>query len=177
MMSYDKAFELLEQTSMRIADICYECNINTSWFYAKAVKKYGRDWLSERKRVNYRLSKTGPLNPMWGKTLEKHHKYKGDVSDGKGYLMRVKPSWYTGRKGSKHVFVHHIVMCDTLGLTEIPSGFCVHHIDHDPTNNNPNNLCLLSVPAHTRLHQLERATTILKGSRAERFEAVDTNRL
>ena len=32
---------------------------------------------------------------------------KGIVADGKGYLMILKPSWYTGRKGCKHIFYHH----------------------------------------------------------------------
>jgi hypothetical protein len=171
-MSYDEAFKLLEETSMRIEDICKECGINYSWFHSKAVKRYGKSWMSDRKRQNYRDSKLGDKNPMFGKTLEKHHNYVGDVSDGKGYLMRVKPCWYTGRKGSKHVFVHHIVMCEALGLTEVPSGFCVHHVDHDPKNNDISNLMFLSMSAHSKLHQLERATTISKESRANQPEVV-----
>lgn len=176
-MSYDKAFELFETTSLTIEEIAEEAGVNFSWLHTRLTRKYSKEYRQQRKVQNYKQSKLGDKNPMYGKFGDSHHNFVGDVSDGKGYLMRVKPSWYTGRKGSKHVFVHHLVICEALGLTEVPSGFCVHHIDHNPKNNDVNNLTLLSVEAHNRLHQLERATTIPKGSRAIKPEAVDTHRL
>jgi hypothetical protein len=166
MMSYDKAFELYETTGKTIVEIADECGINYSWLHTRIKNKYPTEFRQNRKVQNYSESKQGPKNPMYGKKSDKHPNFVGDVSDGKGYLMRLKPEWYTGRQGSKYVFVHHIVICESLGLTEIPKGFCVHHIDHQPTNNELNNLTLLTVEAHSRLHQLERATTIPKGSRA-----------
>ena len=123
---------------------------------------FNSSYIQERKSVAYANSKTGEKNPMKGKSKEQHHNYIGDVSDGKGYLMRIKPDWYTGRVGCKHVFAHHIVMCEALGITEIPKGFHIHHIDGNKTNNDMSNLALLSAGAHTRLHQLERATTSRK---------------
>lgn len=83
--------------------------------------------------------------------------YKGtDVVDGKGYVIIPKPKWYVGRKNSKYVYLHSVVLCESLGITEIPKGFCVHHIDGDKTNNDISNLCLLTVEAHSKLRQIQR---------------------
>lgn len=104
------------------------------------------------KRDNYIKSKIGDKNPMYGKKEELHHNFKGICSDGKGYMLAIKPDWYTGRSGSKHIFLHHLVICEHLGITEIPSGHSVHHIDTDKTNNDPSNLLLLTKSAHSKLH-------------------------
>ena len=83
--------------------------------------------------------------------------YKGtDVVDGKGYVIIPKPIWYSGRKNSKYVYLHSVVMCESLGITEIPKGFCVHHIDGNKTNNDISNLCLLTVEAYSKLCQIQR---------------------
>lgn len=83
--------------------------------------------------------------------------YKGtDVVDGKGYVIIPKPIWYSGRKNGKYVYLHSVVMCESLGITEIPKGFCVHHIDGDKTNNDISNLCLLTVEAYSKLCQIQR---------------------
>ena len=93
---------------------------------------------------------------MFGKRREEVSHFIGEVGDGYGYLQEVKPEWYTGRRGSKHVFKHHLVVCEALGLTCIPKGFVVHHVDGDPKNNELNNLALLTASAHSRLHQFQK---------------------
>ena len=101
----------------------------------------------------YSRSKSGEFNPMKGKFGELHHNFIGDLLTDNGYIQCLKPDWFTGRTGSKHVFRHYLVICEELGLTEIPLGFEVHHVDFDKTNNSIANLALLTKSAHARLHQ------------------------
>jgi len=150
------------KSNQQIAD---EVGCNQSWVATVSKRWLTPEELAERKHLNYQASRLGNKNPNYGKRGEECGNYKGEVSDGRGYLMIVKPSWYTGRPGSHHVFVHTLVMCKSLGLTELPAGFVVHHIDGDKTNNKLSNLALMTNSAHSRLHQRERATTIPKGSR------------
>jgi hypothetical protein len=160
-----------ENTDLTLAQIA--ARVGTSY---KAVFRYVADHYSKahrqaRKRNSYRLSKLGDLNPMHGKLREQHHNFIGTVADGKGYLMTLKPEWYTGRKGSKHVFVHHLVMCEHEGLSEIPAGWCVHHCDENPHNNDISNLVLMTLGEHAALHSWLGATTISKESTAKWLEA------
>ena len=164
-MDKNEVKNLYETTEITLQEIADKVGSKLHQVWKLIASEYSVEFRAARKTNCYRNSKLGNKNPMAGKVGENHHGFVGDVSDGKGYMMRLKPEWYTGRKGCKHVFVHHVVMCEALGLTEIPRGWCVHHIDGDKVNNNPNNLAFLTIAAHTRLHQLERATTIPKGSR------------
>lgn len=117
------------------------------------IDSYSKEFRDERHRKLLAKQKVGELNPMKSKCGKEHPNYKGIVSDGKGYLMILKPDWYTGRKGCKHIFYHHYVWCKAMGMTEIPAGYVIHHIDLDKTNNNINNLALMTIEAHARLHQ------------------------
>jgi hypothetical protein len=155
--------ELLETTDMTLEQIAKHVGTTRAWVMEYVYACMTTAQFEARKKRLYALSKTGAKNPMTGKTRELHPNWVGgEVSDGKGYIMILKPSWYTGRKGSKYVFKHSVVMCEALGLTEMPAGMIVHHIDGDTINNNLDNLQMMTASAHTRLHQLERATTIRK---------------
>lgn len=158
----DEIIRLYETTELTLDEIGSKFNMTrcqVSWIIDK---QFTKEFRKERKKVCYSNSKLSTKNPMNGKVRELHHNYIGDVSDGKGYILVLKPEWYTGRKGCKHIFKHHMVVCEALGITSIPKGWCVHHIDGNKTNNELNNLALLTIGAHTRLHQLERATTSRK---------------
>lgn len=160
----EKIKYLIENTELTMAEIRAQVKCRGQ-IVTDVLKSYPASYRKARKTHHYRKSKLGDLNPMFNKTREQHHNYKGVVSDNKGYLLVLKPEWYTGRKRSKHVFQHSVVVCEHLGLTEIPAGYVVHHCDHNPLNNDFSNLVMLTMPEHTALHQhLKGATTISKES-------------
>ena len=146
---------LFKNTNMSVVDIKKQAKPLDYYEFQEIIQNnFSQMFVAERKRKLYSLSKQEEKNPMSGKTKENHHNYKGEISDGNGYLMVLKPDWYTGRKGSKHIFLHHKVICEHLGITEMPKGFVVHHIDCDKHNNNINNLSLMTISAHTKIHQI-----------------------
>lgn len=164
--------ELYENTEMTQAQIAEQLGIHWKRVFKYIKQNYSAAERKARKAVRYRNSKLGEANPMHGKCKELHHNYVGEVSDIKGYWMVIKPEWYTGRKRSKHVFVHHVVVCAALGITEIPAGYHVHHCDFNPQNNSFDNLVLLTAGEHTALHAaLKGATTISKESTLKWVEA------
>lgn len=167
--------DLYENTELPLARIAEELGTTYKVVQRYVSMNYTKEYRSLRKQKTYRNSKLKGKNPMWGKRRDDHPNYRGVVPDSKGYLMELKPSWYTGRKKSKHVFQHHVVVARELGLSEIPKGWVVHHCDMDPYNNEFDNLILLTVRDHTRLHNyLEGATTISKESTLKWVEAHGT---
>lgn len=146
---------LFEYTETRLQDICKQAKLEYWEMQEILDKHFSKDCQQQRKSHLYSLSKSGDKNPMLGKFKDLHHNYKGLVDDGNGYLMCLKPDWYTGRRGSKHVFVHSVVICEHLGITEIPKGFVVHHIDGNKHNNDITNLALMTNSAHLRLHAIQ----------------------
>ena len=133
----------------------------------KVWKTYPKSYRQVRKSNSYRRSQLGTNNTNYGVRLN-----TGPVSDNKGYLLIIKPVWYTGRKRSNHIFLHHKVICAAMGMTELPKGMCVHHCDEDPHNNEFNNLVLMTLGEHASLHaSLASATTISKESTLKWVEA------
>ena len=172
-MDTKKLEYLYENTSLSQKEIAKCLGLKS----ARAVQKYCyRHYTSAyRKERHSKLlaeAKLGSLNPMFGKSGLYHPRYLGVVSDNKGYWMVLKPEWYTGRKSSKHVFLHSVVVCEHLGWTEIPKGYVVHHCDFDPSNNDFDNLVVLTVAEHMSLHAaLKGVTTISKESTLKWVEA------
>lgn len=166
---------LYENTTLTLQQIADKTGVIFSRVFSYVKKNYSSDYRKARKTISYRNSRLGDKNPAFGKKAELHHQYKGNVSDQKGYLMHLKPSWYTGRKKSAHVFVHSLVVCQALGLTEVPKGWVVHHCDLNPYNNSFDNLVIITVSDHSRLHRyLAGATTISKESTLKWVEAHGT---
>lgn len=158
----EKVQKMFRETELTLEQIARTLGVSYKVVWGIVATSFSKAERLERKRRNYARSKQGSKNPMFGKQKEEHPRFIGRVADGNGYFMVLKPEWYTGRAGSKHVFEHSVVFCEAAGLTEVPKGFCVHHLDHDKANNAITNLALLSVGAHSRLHSLEGATTIRK---------------
>lgn len=167
--------DYIENTQLTLAQIAHQTGRSM-----KAVRKvwetYSASYRRGRKAGCYQRSKLGDLNPMQGNVREAHPRYVGIVGDSKGYLMALKPDWYTGRAGSRHVFLHHIVVCQNMGLTCIPKGWCVHHCNENPHDNAFDNLVLMTVGDHNKWHAAVRAgvTTIAKASTLKWVEAHGT---
>lgn len=66
--------------------------------------------------------------------------------DTDGYKLDYLPKF--GR-----IRIHHKVLFETLEITKLPLGYCVHHRDCNVDNNNPSNLVLLSLSDHKWLHK------------------------
>lgn len=148
---------LFTDTNMPLADICKQVKLEYYIFQDVLKTYFTESEINDRKHKLYSISKQGDANPMKCKIGARYPNWKGGVvSDGQGYLMVKKPDWYTGRPNSDYVFQHSVVMCEALGLTEIPKGFIVHHIDYNPHNNNINNLALIQMGGHCRLHNIEK---------------------
>lgn len=125
--------------------------------YHASVKPYWLQWFGEeavhdRFRRACARSKTGNLNPMTGNTKEKHPRYVESFVNWQGYVWATAPDWFTGTKRHIKAQQHHIVACEKYGLTEIPKGYVVHHIDEDKTNNHPDNLEMMTISEHMRHH-------------------------
>lgn len=164
-----------ENTELTQQQIANKLGIPVSHVYKFVKANYTKEERKARKAKCYRNAKLGDKTPMKGKTGSAHPNFIGVVSDNKGYLMVLKPSWYTGRKGSKHVFLHSVVVCENLGITEVPAGWCVHHCDENPHNNCFSNLVVLTMGDHRRLHNsLKGPTTISKESTLKWVEAHGT---
>lgn len=163
---------LYETTDKTIQQIADELNSSYKKVFNFIKKNYSIDFRKSRKAICYQNSKLGILNPQ--------KKQKGlskveFVSDNKGYRLLLKPTWYQARRNSKHVFYHHVVVCENLNLTSIPSGWCVHHCDGNKVNNDFSNLVLMKIIDHCKLHQmLKGATTISKESTLKWVEAHGT---
>jgi hypothetical protein len=152
----EKIKELYLNSSLTMEEIGHQCNCSFKVVFSVVKKTFSKEHRLARKQECYRASRLGEKNPMFGKIGAEHHNFKGRCADGKGYILVLKPEWYTGRRNSKHVFEHSVVMCEALGITEIPPGFVVHHIDHNRTNNKVHNLALLTIQAHGALHSGEK---------------------
>lgn len=163
---------LYENTELTIQQIADTVCLTYKQTATRINKMYSREFRNTRKITSYRNSRLGEKNPSYGLSGENSRKYIGIISDNKGYLLIIKPEWYTGRKKSKHIFYHQLVWCEYHGYTEMPKGYCIHHCDKDPLNNEIDNLICVSLSDHTRLHKwIGSVTTISKESTAKWLEA------
>ena len=154
----EQVIQQVRDTSKTYQQIADDLNSTVRMVRARVVKNFSKEFLHARKVVNYSKSKQGDLNPMMGKTREKHHNYLGVVADGRGYNLVLKPTWWTGRDGSKHIFQHHLEYAVANGLTEIPKGFVVHHTNYDKLDNDPTNLIMMTPSQHVMVHAQERGS-------------------
>lgn len=83
---------------------------------------------------------------------EKNHNWRGGVTkDAQGYLCyTASPS--NGKNAGRHV--HRVVAEQSLGRPLEPKEV-VHHKDHDKTNNDPDNLQVMTHSEHARYHAIK----------------------
>jgi len=77
------------------------------------------------------------------------NEYGQFITQGKD--TKYKAVQYVGQRMSEH----QRSFCIALGIDKIPHGFVVHHLDKNPRNNDINNLALLTITAHNRIHSHE----------------------
>ena len=90
--------------------------------------------------ANHSRKKTGEANPMFGKKTAAERilrKGRAAVWNGEGYT-----------------FEHRIIVAKSLGLDELPAHWEVHHIDEDKSNNELDNLAIVTKIGHRRLHKV-----------------------
>jgi hypothetical protein len=141
-----KTVDLYKTTLLTITQVAEKLNITAHTAQAILVEDIPKEELRKLKSLKYSESKRGSKNPMKGKFENQHHNYKGDCSDGRGYLTRIVDQ--------KRYFTHHVVMAQMLGIH--PSrlaNFHIHHIDENKSNNSPDNLALVTPIGHKACHE------------------------
>ena len=120
--------------------LCKNCGSGTDLITYKYAKFYGycrkcmyrlRDGkIYKGDDVGRRIDKCGYV-VLNGKKFRNHPNYKNDG-----------------------IYEHHFVMSEIIGRPILP-GEVVHHIDGNKQNNSPDNLRLMSVSEHTKLHSAD----------------------
>lgn len=64
---------------------------------------------------------------------------------------RYKMVQFNGKRMSDH----SRAFCIALNIPQIPKGFVVHHLDENKRNNDIDNLALVTITAHNRIHAHE----------------------
>lgn len=76
----------------------------------------------------------------------------------KGQFVRTTGSTKRKKVQYKHNHMHESqrIYCKLLGIEKLPRALVVHHIDGDPTNDDVDNLSLMTYTAHNRIHAKDR---------------------
>ena len=148
-----KIISLLENVTNSYTKISSELNIST-WLVGQIANQYlSKELLKARYKYSCSQSKLGNKNPMKDKTGTLHHNSVTHDVRVSGYKTVFAPSWWQGSKvKSGRIFEHHFVWASAYNQVAIPKKFCIHHIDLNKDNNTIENLQLLSISDHMKLH-------------------------
>jgi hypothetical protein len=124
------------------------------------IGELSRTWLTKEERRSRKVAqdvknKSGVGNPMRGRTGFLHHNSTTGVTRCMGYKTVFTPDWWegpVGKDGRGRIYEHHYVYCSAYDMKKIPKGFVIHHIDQNIDNNTLENLQLLSISEHIKLH-------------------------
>ena len=129
---------------MRCSDLTFReaaQMVGISQYRAKEINKlFPEDWRTTR--ANRLRLRTGAETSNW----------RGGESVVNGYRTVLRPEWYTGNPSWGHAYEHHVVYCEANGLTAIPDGYVVHHINEDKGDNRIDNLEMMPRKEHDCLH-------------------------
>ena len=146
----------LNDITKHVSTIADAHNVS-KWLVQELLRKHGSTDL-KKARTSYWCAyyKQGKDNPMFGKTKDKHHNYKENVSLCMGYRVIPAPDWWEGGLvDGFRAYEHHVVCCEKDGEVALPHGWVVHHKDHNKLNNSPDNLEMMTRAEHMRYHAKE----------------------
>ena len=101
-----------------------------------AIAHKGRSGWTDASRASYAGKMSGASNPAWkgGVTVFKRHGNYTGVR-----YMRCPPEFSAMARADGYVMEHRLVVARLVGRPLLRVEV-VHHVDHDPTNNDPTNL-------------------------------------
>jgi hypothetical protein len=109
------------------------------------------------------IKNTGEGNPNYGNRKENSPSWKGgERVSNYGYILLFLPEHPMSRPDG-YVLEHRVVMAEKLGR-DLQRDEHVHHKDGDKRNNSPDNLELISMSDHIRLHNLKNPMPRDKGN-------------
>lgn len=127
------------------------------WKWNEESKKNKIPWNKGLKgRIHDKQFKKGHIPWIKGKKWSKESKQK---------MREVRKRWWEKqeRKDNKYRYMvynekfikrSHYNYCIANGLTPIPYGCCIHHKDLNKSNDNPDNLILLTNEYHSWAHRI-----------------------
>lgn len=134
-----KEMERLPSRLRRVRQPTCSCRCNgklrgAEW--GKHGRKGRAGWTAES-RASYKAKMSGPNNPAWkgGVTLKRP---KGNY---RGVRHVRAPQWALPMaRQDGYIAEHRLVMAERMGRRMLARTEVVHHLDHDPSNNAPENL-------------------------------------
>ena len=143
----------LQDIKMSYQDIAAKLEVS-NWIVGDIARRLlPKDLKKIRYSYHCSKSKHGSDNPMFGRTRDNHPNHSdGDVFV-IGYKTEWAPDWWQGLiVKSGRVYQHQRVWAESLNQTCVPKGCVIHHIDLNKLNNSAENLQLLTISEHMRLH-------------------------
>ena len=117
----------------------------------KAHAHKGRAAWSPEAEASCREKMTGAHNPAWKGGLT-YFKRKGKYADQSIKYVRCPPEFTSMARKDGYVMEHRLLVAQVLGRP-LTRAECVHHINHDATDNRIENLMLFRSNAEHKRHE------------------------